>query len=96
MSATTGLPALDELDVIGPDTYAQNGYPFEAWKRLPKRVAHSLVRRAKWCWLLGGSRDVRISFGSRSSRSDSRMALVWRSSKRADPSMAKELSFVNF
>ena len=25
---------LDELDVIGPDTYAENGYPHAAWKRL--------------------------------------------------------------
>ncbi|HIF93785.1 MAG TPA: cytochrome P450 [Myxococcales bacterium] len=37
-STTTGsdLPSLDELDVIGPDTYMQNGYPFDAWKRLRK------------------------------------------------------------
>jgi cholest-4-en-3-one 26-monooxygenase len=27
-------PSLDSLDVIGPDTYAQNGYPHAAWKRL--------------------------------------------------------------
>jgi len=27
-------PPLDSLDVIGPDTYAQNGYPHAAWKRL--------------------------------------------------------------
>ena len=27
-------PSLDSLDVISPDTYAQNGYPHEAWKRL--------------------------------------------------------------
>ncbi|MCZ6463631.1 MAG: cytochrome P450, partial [Proteobacteria bacterium] len=25
---------LDQLDVIGPDTYADNGYPHPAWKRL--------------------------------------------------------------
>jgi len=36
MSAATDLLPLDELDVIGPDTYAKNGYPFEAWKRLRK------------------------------------------------------------
>ena len=33
---TEDLPALDELDVIGPDTYMLNGYPFDAWKRLRK------------------------------------------------------------
>ncbi|MEN8184913.1 MAG: cytochrome P450 [Myxococcota bacterium] len=27
-------PSLDSLDVIGPDTYARNGYPHAAWKRL--------------------------------------------------------------
>jgi cholest-4-en-3-one 26-monooxygenase len=27
---------LDELDVIGPDTYAEHGYPHEAWRRLRK------------------------------------------------------------
>jgi len=27
-------PSLDELDVIGPDTYARGGYPHAAWKRL--------------------------------------------------------------
>ena len=27
-------PSLDELDVIGPDHYAEHGYPHEAWKRL--------------------------------------------------------------
>jgi cholest-4-en-3-one 26-monooxygenase len=26
--------SLDELDVIGPDTYERNGYPHAAWKRL--------------------------------------------------------------
>ncbi len=26
--------SLDELDVIGPDTYAESGYPHEAWRRL--------------------------------------------------------------
>jgi cholest-4-en-3-one 26-monooxygenase len=30
------LPSLDELDVIGPETYMRNGYPHEAWKRLRK------------------------------------------------------------
>ena len=25
---------LEELDVIGPDTYAANGYPHAAWRRL--------------------------------------------------------------
>jgi cholest-4-en-3-one 26-monooxygenase len=29
-----GRVSLDELDVIGPDSYAQNGYPHAAWKRL--------------------------------------------------------------
>jgi len=28
------LTPLDELDVIGPDTYMRNGYPHAAWKRL--------------------------------------------------------------
>ncbi len=28
------LPPLDQLDVIGPDGYAANGYPHLAWKRL--------------------------------------------------------------
>jgi cholest-4-en-3-one 26-monooxygenase len=27
-------PSLDSLDVISPDTYARNGYPHGAWKRL--------------------------------------------------------------
>jgi len=26
--------SLDSLDVIGPDTYARDGYPHAAWKRL--------------------------------------------------------------
>ncbi|HEB91675.1 MAG TPA: cytochrome P450 [Deltaproteobacteria bacterium] len=30
------LPPLDELDVIGPDTYMRDGYPHAAWKRLRK------------------------------------------------------------
>jgi cholest-4-en-3-one 26-monooxygenase len=28
------LPPLDDLDVIGPDTYMREGYPYAAWKRL--------------------------------------------------------------
>ncbi len=35
-SATDELTPLDELDVIGPDTYMRNGYPHAAWKRLRK------------------------------------------------------------
>lgn len=31
---TDDLTPLDELDVIGPDTYMRNGYPHAAWKRL--------------------------------------------------------------
>ncbi len=27
-------PPLDSLDIIGPDTYAEHGYPHAAWKRL--------------------------------------------------------------
>jgi cholest-4-en-3-one 26-monooxygenase len=30
------LMPLDELDVIGPETYMRNGYPHAAWKRLRK------------------------------------------------------------
>ena len=30
----SALVPLDELDVIGPDTYSANGYPHAAWKRL--------------------------------------------------------------
>jgi len=30
------LTPLDELDVIGPETYMRNGYPHAAWKRLRK------------------------------------------------------------
>jgi cholest-4-en-3-one 26-monooxygenase len=30
----TQTASLDSLDVIGPDTYAENGYPHAAWKRL--------------------------------------------------------------
>jgi cholest-4-en-3-one 26-monooxygenase len=30
------LPPLDDLDVIGPDTYMREGYPYAAWKRLRK------------------------------------------------------------
>jgi cholest-4-en-3-one 26-monooxygenase len=30
------LTPLDELDVIGPDTYMRSGYPHAAWKRLRK------------------------------------------------------------
>ncbi len=33
-SAMTQTASLDSLDVIGPDTYAENGYPHAAWKRL--------------------------------------------------------------
>ena len=29
-------PSLDSLDVIGPDTYAKDGYPHAAWRRLRK------------------------------------------------------------
>ena len=29
-----GEPPLDSLDVIGPDAYAERGYPYAAWKRL--------------------------------------------------------------
>jgi cholest-4-en-3-one 26-monooxygenase len=36
MSTMEGVPSLDELDVIGPDTYMRNGYPYAAWKRLRK------------------------------------------------------------
>jgi cholest-4-en-3-one 26-monooxygenase len=36
MSATEDLSPLDELDVIGPDTYMRDGYPYAAWKRLRK------------------------------------------------------------
>ena len=36
MSTMADLPPLDELDVIGPDTYMRNGYPHAAWKRLRK------------------------------------------------------------
>lgn len=31
---TASSTSLDALDVIGPDTYARDGYPHEAWKRL--------------------------------------------------------------
>jgi len=34
MSAPSRTPALDELDVIGPDYYMQHGQPLEAWRRL--------------------------------------------------------------
>ena len=30
----SGICRLDELDVIGPDTYARDGYPHGAWRRL--------------------------------------------------------------
>jgi cholest-4-en-3-one 26-monooxygenase len=36
MSATDDIAPLDELDVIGPDTYMRDGYPHAAWKRLRK------------------------------------------------------------
>jgi cholest-4-en-3-one 26-monooxygenase len=36
MSTMEALSSLDELDVIGPDTYLRNGYPYAAWKRLRK------------------------------------------------------------
>ncbi len=31
-------PTLDTIDIIGPDTYAQNGYPHEAWKLLRREA----------------------------------------------------------
>jgi cholest-4-en-3-one 26-monooxygenase len=34
MSSAVELPPLDDLDVIGPDTYMRDGYPHAAWKRL--------------------------------------------------------------
>jgi len=34
MSTAENLPSLDELDVIGPESYMRNGYPHAAWKRL--------------------------------------------------------------
>ncbi len=34
MSTNADLIPLDELDVIGPETYMRNGYPHAAWKRL--------------------------------------------------------------
>jgi cholest-4-en-3-one 26-monooxygenase len=55
--------SLDELDVIGPDTYARDGYPYGAWKRLRKESPihwfdvpggvgfWSVTRRADIVWL---------------------------------------------
>ena len=31
--------ALEDLDIISDDTYAQNGYPHEAWTRLRREGA---------------------------------------------------------
>ncbi len=56
-------PSLDSLDVIGPDTYAANAYPHEAWKRLRRESPihwfdlpggvgfFSVVRRADIVWI---------------------------------------------
>jgi len=38
MLTAMGSPALDSLDVIGPDTYAANGYPHAAWRRLRREA----------------------------------------------------------
>lgn len=55
--------ALDELDVIGPDTYAANGYPHAAWRRLRRESPihwfdvpggtgfFAVTRRADIVWL---------------------------------------------
>ena len=59
----TDSPSLTWLDVIGPDTYAENGYPHAAWKRLRREAPiqwfdleggvgfWSVVRRADIVWL---------------------------------------------
>ncbi len=56
-------PALTWLDVVGPDTYAESGYPHAAWKRLRREAPihwfdlaggvgfWSVVRRADIVWL---------------------------------------------
>jgi len=55
--------SLDELDVIGPDTYAANGYPHAAWRRLRRESPihwfdvpggtgfFAVTRRADVVWL---------------------------------------------
>jgi cholest-4-en-3-one 26-monooxygenase len=56
--------ALEWLDVIGPDTYAQNGYPHAAWKQLRRDAP------IKWFDLPGG-----VGFWSVTRRAD----IVWLS-----------------
>jgi len=61
-SAPSSDPALDRLDVIGPDTYAANGYPHEAWRRLRQESP------VHWFDLPGG-----VGFWAVTKRSD----IVW-------------------
>jgi cholest-4-en-3-one 26-monooxygenase len=62
-SASDSADSLTALDVIGPDTFAENGYPHAAWKRLRRHAPvrwfdlpggvgfWSVVRRADIVWL---------------------------------------------
>jgi cytochrome P450 len=61
MSST---PDLDGLDIIGPDTYARDGYPHAAWKRLR--------REAPVCWWEKG---VQIPFWAITKHAD----VIWLS-----------------
>ena len=68
MSATDDIAPLDELDVIGPDTYMRDGYPHAAWKRLRKESPihwfdvpggvgfWAVTRRADLVWICTNAR----------------------------------------
>jgi len=76
-------PSLDSLDVIGPDTYARDGYPHAAWRRLRKEspVHWFDVPGGVGFWAITRRADlVRISKQPERFRNGPRLAIFERGS----------------
>jgi cytochrome P450 len=72
-------PTLDTIDIIGPDTYAQNGYPHDAWRLLRREAPIYYWDRGVQnpFWAVTRHEDiVRISKQPRIFRNGPRMAVL--------------------